>query len=394
MKKLLVLCVLFAFMVSPFVLFAAGGQERAPAVDPYDEWMRNAQIGPYLPEVEDWDAIYEAAKKEGKVIIYASSSRIFDATQSFEEAYPGITVEAYNISTVEILEKIEREHQAGIRNADLILTGGIPPVAEDLLARQIINDYCPSILFDVIPEHFRTPYLTARLGATVMAYSDVVYSGEPIESIWELTLPEWKDKSIIRDPLRSSGSLEWVTTFVRYADEMEAEYERFFGRPIELTTENAGYEFIKRLLNNGLQLASGSRDALDAVSVDTIAQPPIGQITSSNYRDVMSGRYQFDILYDMKPKAGMAGSTGFSLVGFAPHPNAAKLLMLWILGGPPGTEGYAGFEPWFVTGNWPVRTDMGVPEPFLPLAEYNFWFQDQKLFDLMPDVMDFWLVHM
>lgn len=394
MKKLLALSLLMVLMLSPLALFAAGGQERAPAADPYDEWMRNAEIGPYLPEVEDWDAIYEAAKREGKVVIYASSSRIFDAVQTFEEAYPGITVEAYNISTVEIMEKVEREHEAGIHNADLILTGGIPPIALDLLERQIINDYSPSILFDVIPEHFRKPYLTARLGATVFAYSDVVYGSEPIESVWELTLPEWKDKIIIRDPLRSSGSLEWVTSFVRNADEMEAEYERFFGRPIQLTTPNAGYEFVKRLLNNGLQLASGSRDALDAVSVHTIAQPPIGQITSSNYRDVMSGRYQFDILYDIKPRAGMAGSTGFSLVGFAPHPNAAKLLMLWILGGPPGTEGYAGFEPWFVTGNWPVRTDMDVPEPFLPLSEYNFWYQDQELFDLMPDVMDFWLIHM
>ena len=31
--------------------------------DDFDDWMKAAQLGPYAPKEEDWDAIYEAAKR-------------------------------------------------------------------------------------------------------------------------------------------------------------------------------------------------------------------------------------------------------------------------------------------------------------------------------------------
>ena len=30
----------------------------------FDDWMKAAQLGFYAPEEEDWDAVYEAAKKK------------------------------------------------------------------------------------------------------------------------------------------------------------------------------------------------------------------------------------------------------------------------------------------------------------------------------------------
>ncbi len=53
-----------------------------------------------------------------------------------------------------------------------------------------------------------------------------------------------------------------------------------------------------------------------------------------------------------------------------------------------------GFDPWHVPGNFPVRTDIDPPEPFLPIIEYNYLYEDPRLFDLVPDVMDFWLANM
>lgn len=360
--------------------------------DDFDDWMKAAQLGPYAPEEEDWDAIYEAAKKEGKVMIYTSTSRIFDAAQSFEKAYPGITVEAYNLSSTEVLEKIEREADSGIRNADLVMSGSLYPDSGDMLKRHVVVNYVPPEMKTVIPELFQEPLLAHRIGSVVLAYSDIAYESPPINSIWELTRPEWKNGLIIRDPLRSQGSLMWLTMFVRHADEVAADYERVFGEPIQLTTPNAGYELIKRLLDNGLMLESGSRAVLDGVTQHNLKRPPIGATTSNKYRDVLSGDYQFEILWDLKPAVGCASKDALVIAGYAPHPNAAKLLLNWLLGA--GDEEGTGYEPWYVPGDFPVRGDMEAPAPFKPITEYNYWYEDTESYDLSSDVLDFWLTHL
>src|SRR5690554_3904913 len=102
--------------------------------DTWDAWAKAAQVGQYAPETEDWNEVYEKAKKEGKVVIYSSTSRIFDAATSFEELYPGIEVEAYNISGVDIVEKISREWAAGLRMADLALTSAFGRELKEMLA--------------------------------------------------------------------------------------------------------------------------------------------------------------------------------------------------------------------------------------------------------------------
>ncbi len=223
MKRVLGLGIILCLMISVTV-WAAGGREAMPT-DAYEQWMQDAQVGPYQPDVEDWDAIYEAAKQEGTVVIYSSTSRIFDGVATFEEKYPGITVEAYNISGVEILEKIEREAEAGIRNADVVMTSSVNPLAVELIERQVIFNYVPQDLVPVIPEQFREPLLTHRYGSVIMNYSDVAYAdGPPITSIWELTKPEWKDRIVIRDPMRSSGSMNWMASWVVHDDVMAANY--------------------------------------------------------------------------------------------------------------------------------------------------------------------------
>lgn len=382
-SRSLLLIVMAVTMVLSFSIFAFAAD--------FDAWQKASKVGPYAPEVEDWDAVYEAAKKEGKVVIYTSTSRIFDAAQSFEKAYPGVKVEAYNISSVEVYEKLEREHQANIHNADVFLCE-IDSLAPSLFDRNMIVNYVPPELKPVIPEYLREPLLAHRLGSVVMAYSDIAYDGPPIESIWELTLPEWEGGLVIRDPLRASGSMNWLISFVRYHEEVAADYERVFGEPIKLTTPNAGYELIKRLLDNGMKLGSGSRDVLDAVTAHNLARPPIGATTSSKYRDVLVGDYQFDLLWDLSPSAGYAYVNSLGMIGNAPHPNGAKLLIHWLMGG--NDDEHIGFEPWNVPGNFPVRTDMETPAPFKPVTEYNYWYSDQESFDIEIDVMDFWLTYM
>ncbi|NIN95950.1 MAG: hypothetical protein GTO49_13450, partial [Anaerolineae bacterium] len=66
-------------------------------------WLEAAQLGPFAPAEDDWGAIYEAAKEEGKVVVYSSSSRVFKIAETFKEAYPGIEVEAFDIGTPDLI---------------------------------------------------------------------------------------------------------------------------------------------------------------------------------------------------------------------------------------------------------------------------------------------------
>jgi iron(III) transport system substrate-binding protein len=81
------------------------------------EWAKTNKMDVYT---ETPDELYELAKKEGKVVLYSISSRCVRVAESFMKRYPGVTVEAYDISTNELNEKITREYAAGVRNADLI----------------------------------------------------------------------------------------------------------------------------------------------------------------------------------------------------------------------------------------------------------------------------------
>ena len=56
----------------------------APMVDAaQDAWLKAAEFGKYEPAKQDWAAIEAAAKKEGKVLVYANSSRIADEKKLF-----------------------------------------------------------------------------------------------------------------------------------------------------------------------------------------------------------------------------------------------------------------------------------------------------------------------
>ena len=62
------------------------------------------------------DALLADAQKEGKVTVYSFTSRIAKVEKAFEEAYPGIDVQAYDISSTEQIARLKAEAKAGTAN--------------------------------------------------------------------------------------------------------------------------------------------------------------------------------------------------------------------------------------------------------------------------------------
>lgn len=399
MKRLIVLFALLAAVG----MFATGA--LAADLPPHvDAWLKEHRIGPYQEEVVDYDELYELAlQEEGPVVVYAGSSRGPAALEAgFYERFPGIEVEWNTLNTSGAIERLMREQQAGIYTADILFGSDMPTQVGMLNPANMVFPWVPSELRDVIPEEFQSPLLAHRYEARVLFYNDDAYDTAPLESWWDLTKPEWERNIVLEDPRTSGSTLDFFTTFVVEADAMAEEYERVFGEPIKLTTPNAGYEFIKRLIENRPRIIGRDSDGRFLAERGQ-ENPPVGMsFAFSRIRDAGDperGDLRWTVATDLKPAIGMLYPSGINIAFGAPNPNSAKLVVAWFMGDEYGGQG---MTPWFVPGNWPSRTDVvSVPDhPFLDgrswsVNELNFWNMDaQKLWQIKQDVLEFVQVHM
>jgi iron(III) transport system substrate-binding protein len=365
-------------------LNAAQGKELPADVE---KWLKKNKIGPYQEDKADYKALYKAAKKEGRVVVYASTSRgPKSLALGFYEKYPGIKVEWNTLGSSDCISRIINEQKAGIYAVDIGYFGHFPTQIYVLHAANMIFPWVPPDLKKVIPRKFRDPLLIHRLtGNTLFYNTDTWPDKPPVDSWWDITRPQWKGRLVIVDPRTSTSALEFLMTFVLKAEEMAKEYTRVFGKPLKLTTPNAGYEWIKMLFANEPKLVrSGSKGRF--IGKPGQAKPSLGvawslaRITDSG--NPKYGNLQLAPALTLKPKMGNIYPNLMNVLYKAPHPNAAKLLIRWLFGDEKGRSGNA---PWFTPGNMPTRTDIkeAAPHPFNPklswrLKDLNLWFPDPK----------------
>ncbi len=395
MKRALVtVLVLTGALLSGFPLWAGGAQETARLSPETEAWLKTAALGKHAVDFNE-AALYEAAKKEGEVVIYSYSSRVTAFGKTFEEKYPGIKVNGVDIDSAEIVTKVIAEQQAKNYNADVIFLKDPSSVVHELLDRGLAFAYVPSDLVPVVPEHFRDPLLVHHTSIDVLIYNDAKLSAPPIASYWDLTKPEWKGRFLMPDPQKLPEFVEVLATVVDHADEMAAEYQRVFGEKIKLSpgVQNAGFERILRVLNNDVVILGSTNDVAKAVGLSDQAKPPVGWTSYSRLRDKKSNpNLKFAVMFDTKPVVGVATEVVTAVVNQARHPNAAKLLIRWLMGDQKGGQGYA---PYYVTGDYPARTDVPAPPDTKDLKGLPYWASNPRnVWDIGQQVLEFWTTHL
>ncbi len=391
MKRVSIVILMALLLAVPVAL--AGEQTIDEATD---QWLQTVNLGPYAAtSVEGaYEALlYDLAKEEGEVNIYSYSSRVFKFGPTFEERYPGIKVNGFDIDSPEIVTKIIAEQEAGNYVADVIYLKDPATAFHELYKQGYVFTYIPPDLIPVLPEGFKNPFLVHHLSMDAFVYNTEAYDTCPFDNIWDLTRPEWRSKVLFPDPNILSEFVEVLGAIVQHPEEMAAAYEEEFGEPLVLSpgVENAGYEWIKRLLDNDVIIVRSTNDVSNAVGAAGQESPPVGMTAFSRLRDRdKDPSLVFDVAYDIKPVMGVTTNVVVLIVNRAPHPNAAKLLVRWMLGDEEGGWGYA---PYFVAGNIPSRTDVPAPPGTKTLEEMNTWQVD-------PDfvwyeglkIKDFWLL--
>jgi iron(III) transport system substrate-binding protein len=343
-----------------------------------------ACAGPTEPAADadttDWDAmtheeLVTAAEEEGTVSVYAFTSRIASIEEAFEAEYPGIDVIASDISSTELIQRLASEHAAGSATADVAYVSDAPVVVTELLADGILTPYLPSRVADAIPAEHQEPLVANRISTKVLMYNEEAHpDGAPVDNLWELTEDAWAGKVVLVDPTVRGDYLDLVTEMSLQADAMAEAYEAHFGAPIELREgiEDAGLQFVADLYANDAVLVDDTDTVNAAIGATGQEAPPIGFSTYSDRRDNEDEGWALQVAAGVAPSPGIAFPALLGVTANAENPAAARLLIDFMMGDDSETGG-PGFEPFYVAGDYPTRTDVTAPEGAVSLEELGAW---------------------
>ena len=222
-----------------------------------------------LNKTETVEELYQAALAEGGVLnLYGCTGRDETVGKSFEAAYPGITVNFYDLGINEMLEKFSREHAAGVYTADVLqMKEQSGSISHEYIAEGLLHNYQPEDVFGgVNPEWLCvTPFV---MELDWWNYNTEVYSEMPIKSWWDITKPEWNGKFVFLDPNGEPDLIVLFTAMIQHADLMAEDYERVFGEPITLAANEptAAHAWINRVAKNGVIIESSNSNIVKAVA--------------------------------------------------------------------------------------------------------------------------------
>lgn len=395
MKKLIgfVLIGTMLLIAFPTVVFASGAQEAAESGiddDEYDQWLQQAELGPYQPDEEDVDAIYDAARQEPTLRIHMTTSRVHDMIEVFREEWPGVDVEGDYTSGANYVDLAPREWNAGVFNEDVVSVSGLHYAR--IFPEGLATPYVPTEMADnFAPEH-KEPVLTMGVSHMGWFYNDQWDGGgQPFDNVWALTEPEFSGRILVEDPLLSATHGYYFAMMAANPSDLETAYENYYGESYsdaDSEERNAGYEWLRRLLENDVQVVPSWRDMIETISGSN--QPLVGLGNFLRMDNVVEGELEFSFAMGVDPIDAVHSDRWLAIGGFSDSPNAAKLFIRTVLGVEGGRSLYdRGFQStqigWEPRVEWMER--YGITDINAYGIDVDFMIQEYD------DVLDAWLIY-
>ena len=294
----------------------------APAASPAVDRQPGATSGKASWELE-WDTLVEAAKREGKLIIATLPGSGYRKTlDAFEAAFPGITADHAGMFSRDLAPRVIQERKAGVFAWDI---AQIPSTTA-------LSAMFPEGVFDPIRPAISRPDTTEdrawhggyedgfvddakkwtfsfgwALGGGVYLNTDLAKESD-IKSFRDLLDPKWKGKTISLDP-RTGGAAAWPLTVARLKLGDGILKQLYVDQEAALTREPR--QAAESMVRGRHAFALG---ASAAVMADLQSQG-------------LGKNAKLILLPDM---SYISGETIW-LMNRAPHPNAAKLYINWLL---------------------------------------------------------------
>jgi iron(III) transport system substrate-binding protein len=271
---------------------------------------------------QEWEKTLEAAKKEGHVTIYISG---YEAVlPHFEKEFPEIKLTAVTARGNQLGQRLLSERRAEKYLADVVSSGANPSYQQFYLAKAL-DPITPALILPEVTDHTKW-YLTkhqysdpegryvfnyvgsATYGA--VNYNTKLVDLKDFKSYWDLLNPKWKGKIEARD-IREAGPGAGNTRFFYYHSDLGPAFiRRLFGE--------MDVSLFRDFRQGPDWLATGKYAICFFCDVDVLKQQglPVETFGPKVFKEGGGLVQQFGTL---------------ALVNRAPHPNAAKVFINWLL---------------------------------------------------------------
>ena len=256
-------------------------------------------------------ALIDAAKKEGRVMWYTTlivNQAILPLKAAFEKRYPGVALDYIRNDEGPIAIRIMNEAKAGGVQADIFdgITVNVAMKREGLVAplqNPNAGDY-PAEMKDK-----DGTWQALLLFVFTMGYNTSMVKKEDMPKTYEDLLdPKWKGKFAMN---RSSSAGTYG----------------FTGNILMTKGEDRGMNYLRALAKQDIALSDASaRAILDNVIA---GEYPIGLMMFNHHTEISARKGAPSAWLPLEPVPVAYDSVG--LLKNAPHPNAARLLIEWLL---------------------------------------------------------------
>lgn len=380
-------------------------QENTPAVEDssffgpiYDDWSK-------MTDEELYEQALEELKNGSSINVYATSSKMLKDKETFEEAFPGLTVEIMDLDSDEVLQKCVLEADSGNVQGDVLQ----------------VKDVNGQVFFEYYEDGYIAPFypedICSHISEDLLRYGYPLYASQsfwyynteafpenqPIDSWWQIIERNDDGSQKYRLFAKEIGSetayLSLFASFIVNAEQMEANYKEVYGKDLEYTYDasgfafdvpenNAGVEYLWRFSQMKITFIGDGDELVKAVHNSTADDPALALASAGKISNRDDSGYNIAWLV-LNPYNGLQNIEYMYVVNNCKHPAGARLFIRYVTGGADGESG--GFKPFQKEGNWPVRDDVKNKND-MTLVELNAKEPDlAAIYNVFLDAQDLWL---
>ncbi len=269
-----------------------------------------------------WEALVAAARKEGTLTYYSDSNAETRSaiSQEFYKEY-GIRVEMVSSTGSQIVAKVRSERQAGLHVPDLISTGALSstdlknmgalqPMERHLILPEVLDAGAWPDGRPVFLDKDRTIAVLATYYQPLLLVNTDMVKANDISSNEDLLQPRWKGKTVFYDPTIAGTGVYWVIFLRTVKGEQWAEnfFKQFIKQDVVITRDQRLHaEWVARG-----RYPVGIGYSAPVVGGFLKEGLPITPLTTR--------------------EGGVMASGGIvAMADKAPHPNAAAVMVNWLL---------------------------------------------------------------
>jgi ABC-type Fe3+ transport system substrate-binding protein len=271
-----------------------------------------------------WDALVDAAKKEGKVVIQTPVGAGFrDGVDAFMKAFPGIEAELQSFPDgATFVPKIQNERKAGVYSFDVASSTVVPvlqilkgegtyePLKPEIIHPEALDDKAWHKGFDGRwADTAHNTVFKHQFSANPSVYINTnLVKDDEIKEMDDLLDPKWKGGKIVSSDLQQ-GYVYTPSTILRETKGEDWLRKLFVGQEPQIIRDRR--QTVETLVRGGASVGFGIH--------------PL--VLNEFVRDGLANHIK--PLYF--PGGGTSGGEILVIFNKAPHPNAGKLFANWLL---------------------------------------------------------------